>query len=80
MEGNVMVQDGHQNMWTQYSGNFTIRNNIFIHGRIGINSTMHSYVYHNVFFKSGLRYDAHLTNNRPLATITSRRTCALKTT
>jgi hypothetical protein len=63
MESNIFIQDGHQNMWTQYSDNFTIRNNIFIGGTLGINSTINNQVYHNIFYRSGLRYDAHLTNH-----------------
>jgi hypothetical protein len=60
MDGNVYVQDGHQNMWCQYTDNYRLTNNIFMGGPLGIGSAMHSFLYHNVFYGSGLRYDAHL--------------------
>lgn len=63
IENNIFIQDGHQNMWCQYTENFTLRNNIFIGGTLGINSSMHSYIYNNVFYKSTLRYDAHTANH-----------------
>lgn len=63
LENNIFEQYGHQNMWTAYSGDFIIRNNIFIGGVVGINGTINSWLYNNVFYKSSIRYDAHLTNN-----------------
>ncbi|MDF3128026.1 right-handed parallel beta-helix repeat-containing protein [Kiritimatiellaeota bacterium B1221] len=63
IENCLFVQEGEQNMWCQYSDNFTVRNNIFVGGPLGINSSRHSAIYHNVFWNSSLRYDRHLTNH-----------------
>jgi len=63
IENCIFVQEGDQNMWCQYSDYFTLRNNIFIGGPLGINSSIHNYVYNNIFWQSQLRYDRHLTNH-----------------
>jgi hypothetical protein len=63
IENSVMQQDGHQNMWTAYSDGYLIRNNLFLGGTCGMNAVQHSKLLHNVYYKSGLRYDAHLTNH-----------------
>lgn len=66
LENNVFVQEGEQNMWCQYSDNFTLRNNVFVGGSLGINSSIRSFIYHNVFWESSLRYDRHLDNHPQL--------------
>ena len=63
IEGCVFIQSGDQNGWCQYSDDVTLRNNIFVGGRFGMNCAIHSYVYHNVFWDSTLRYDAHLDDH-----------------
>ncbi len=63
LENNIFLQEGNQNMWCQYSDNFVLRNNLFIGGTLGINSSMHSYIYHNVFWESNVRYNRHLDNH-----------------
>ena len=63
IENCTFVQEGEQNMWCQYSDYFTLRNNIFVGGALGINSAIHNYVYNNIFWNSQLRYDRHLTNH-----------------
>jgi len=63
LEDNVFVQDGHQNMWCQYSDNFVLRNNLFLGGALGINSAMRNHLFHNLFYRSSLRYDRHLDNH-----------------
>lgn len=66
IEGNVMVQDGHQNGWCQYTGHLTMRNNILLNGNFGVNSAMHTEIHHNAFVALSLRYDSHLTDHPTL--------------
>lgn len=63
LDGNIFIQEGHQNMWVVYSDEFVLTNNIFMGGTLGINSSMHNQIFHNVFIASSLRYDQHLTNH-----------------
>lgn len=63
LENNVFIQEGHQNMWCQYTDNFRLVNNIFMGGPLGINSSMHTELYHNLFYQSSLRYDSRLTDS-----------------
>lgn len=62
LDGNLFVQDGDQNMWIQFCDEFRLTNNVFIGGTLGLNSTIHNFLFHNLFWKSSLRYDAHLTD------------------
>lgn len=63
LEDNVFIQNGEQNIWCQYTDEFTIRNNIFVGGKVGVNSSIHSYLYNNLFWDATVRYDAHLDDH-----------------
>lgn len=62
LENNIFIQEGHQNLWCQFNNNVVLRNNIFMGGPLGLNSVITNELYHNIFYNSGLRYDAHLTD------------------
>lgn len=62
IEDNLLVQNGEQNGWCQYTGHLTMRNNTLLNGNFGVNSTMFSEIHHNAFVSLSLRYDAHLTD------------------
>ncbi len=59
IEDNHLEQAGHQNMWCQANGRITFRRNTFINGPIGFCHMSPVYIYNNLFYQSGLRFDAH---------------------
>lgn len=58
VDGNLLVQEGHQNTWFSDNGTIHFTNNIVINGPAGINSAPECYVYNNLFFNSVVRFDA----------------------
>lgn len=66
IENTIFEQEKQQNMWVQYCDDFTIRNCIFTNGPVGINSTIHSKLYNNIFWNSRIRYNRHIANHKQL--------------
>ncbi len=62
VDGNILVQQGHQNTWFSYNGPLYFTNNIVINGTAGLNSANETYIYNNVFLRSTARLDAWQNN------------------
>lgn len=58
VDGNYLLQEWHQNTWFSENGPIWFTNNIVVNGTAGINSANESYIYNNVFYRSGTRLDA----------------------
>jgi|GEM_PF-4111225 len=64
VDGNYLLQEGHQNVWFSQNGTIYFTNNIIINGVTGINSAPYSYNYNNLFYNSKVRYDAWQEDER----------------